>query len=146
MGCIMSKVRITDRGCWEYGGAGHARTGHGIAGYTVPGRTTTFYVHRWVYERTGKPMPDGMVLDHLCRNPPCCNPGASSRSHWARTRCRGDGPYRGERPQNSLQARPPAFCGDNLRILKGKSGPQRQYRECANMTTMRRAGEIRADK
>ena len=32
-------------------------------------------VHRWVLEEaTGKPIPDGLVVDHLCRHRLCCNP------------------------------------------------------------------------
>ena len=31
-------------------------------------------VHRVVYEIYGGTIPSGYHLDHLCRNPPCCNP------------------------------------------------------------------------
>jgi hypothetical protein len=30
--------------------------------------------HRVAYRLLVGPIPDGLVLDHLCRNPPCCNP------------------------------------------------------------------------
>jgi hypothetical protein len=30
--------------------------------------------HRAVYLTLKGSIPDGMDLDHLCRNPPCCNP------------------------------------------------------------------------
>lgn len=30
--------------------------------------------HRVSYEIANGPIPDGMVLDHLCRNPACVNP------------------------------------------------------------------------
>jgi len=32
------------------------------------------YAHRAFYERYRGPIPDGLHLDHLCRNPPCVNP------------------------------------------------------------------------
>lgn len=31
-------------------------------------------VHRLVYEHFKGPVPDGLELDHLCRNRACCNP------------------------------------------------------------------------
>jgi hypothetical protein len=31
-------------------------------------------VHRWLYERWVGPIPEGLVLDHLCRNMVCVNP------------------------------------------------------------------------
>jgi hypothetical protein len=30
--------------------------------------------HRYMYEKAGHTIPDGMVLDHLCRNRACVNP------------------------------------------------------------------------
>lgn len=30
--------------------------------------------HRYAWELVNGPVPDGLVLDHLCRNHACCNP------------------------------------------------------------------------
>lgn len=55
--------------CWEWTGQrGHV--GHGIAHFAGRGRL----VHRLVWEDLRGPIPDGLELDHLCRNPPCSNP------------------------------------------------------------------------
>lgn len=38
-------------------------------------RSSWRYLHRLKFEEwSGKPIPDGMTLDHLCRNRACCNP------------------------------------------------------------------------
>jgi hypothetical protein len=57
--------------CWVWTGA-HSKGGYGqIRG--VNG-TVTLYTHRWSYEHHKGPIPDGLHLDHLCRNRSCCNP------------------------------------------------------------------------
>jgi hypothetical protein len=57
-------------GCWEWTGA-HHRRGYGTFG--VGGRRTML-AHRFMYELLVGPIPDGLVLDHLCRNTSCVNP------------------------------------------------------------------------
>lgn len=43
-------------------------------GYGKLGRNgRTWRAHRYVYEQTVGPIPAGMVIDHLCRNPSCVN-------------------------------------------------------------------------
>ncbi|MGH7474177.1 MAG: HNH endonuclease signature motif containing protein [Candidatus Methylomirabilales bacterium] len=45
------------------------------AGYGNVGRKGgTSLVHRLVYEHFRGPVPEGLELDHLCRNRVCCNP------------------------------------------------------------------------
>lgn len=39
---------------------------------TVGGRSR--YAHRMAYEAFREPIPPGMQIDHLCRNPRCVNP------------------------------------------------------------------------
>lgn len=57
--------------CWIFLGATDAR-GYGIAGRGGGSRSTL--AHRLIYEAWRGPVPDGLELDHLCRNPLCCNP------------------------------------------------------------------------
>jgi hypothetical protein len=48
-------------------------TGYGQM--AVPGnRSKKEYAHRWYYEQAKGAIPQGMYLDHLCRNRACCNP------------------------------------------------------------------------
>jgi hypothetical protein len=56
-------------GCWVWQGA----LNHGY-GYTSEGEGNNFLVHCAVYKMLVGPVPDGLELDHLCRNRACCNP------------------------------------------------------------------------
>jgi hypothetical protein len=63
---------ITERedGCWHW-------TGNGTRGYgrfRPGGNRNLVFAHRWAYERFIGPIPDGLQIDHLCRNPSCVNP------------------------------------------------------------------------
>lgn len=42
--------------------------------WSAGGKKYRARTHRIAYEIAKGPIPDGLVLDHLCRNPPCCNP------------------------------------------------------------------------
>lgn len=67
---IMSRIVITDAGCWEYHGARNTE-GYG----NLTGQNKRLITHRFMYELTkGRSIPDGMVVCHTCDNPPCCNP------------------------------------------------------------------------
>lgn len=66
--------------------------------------------HRWTWEAVNGPVPDGLVIDHLCRNRSCVNPGhmravtpyenthadgsgAIAKVHAAKTECPHGHPY-----------------------------------------------------
>jgi len=62
-----------DDGCWEYQGT--KSKGYGLFGVQVqPGVWKSVKAHRFSYEAFVGPIPDGLHLDHLCRNPSCCRP------------------------------------------------------------------------
>jgi DNA-binding XRE family transcriptional regulator len=56
--------------CWEWIGYIHNKTGYGKI--TLDGRS--YLSHRVGYTIHKGPIPDGFVVDHLCRNRKCCNP------------------------------------------------------------------------
>lgn len=67
-----SKVRVDlYTGCWEWTAARHER-GYG-AFYVGPTRRRVF-AHRVAYELSVGPIPEGLSLDHLCRNTGCVRP------------------------------------------------------------------------
>jgi hypothetical protein len=49
---------------------------------------TMIRVHRWTYERFVGPIPDGLVIDHLCRVRNCVKPGhlevVTDAENWRR--------------------------------------------------------------
>lgn len=69
---------MDDRGCWEWTG------GHNVvSGYATmykpnsrrnEGVTKTLYGHRVSWELHNGLIPDGLTIDHLCRNRGCVNP------------------------------------------------------------------------
>lgn len=63
---LMAKVQINEAsGCWEWI-AGMKGDGYGAFGKTRS--------HRAAYELLKGPVPEGLELDHTCRNRKCCNP------------------------------------------------------------------------
>lgn len=55
--------------CWEWTGTLNSN-GYGV--FWDGDRAV--YAHRWSYEHFVGPIPEGMELDHLCRNPRCVRP------------------------------------------------------------------------
>jgi hypothetical protein len=73
--------------CWPWLGYVHR------AGYGMVHRPPENYAHRAAYRYTVGPVPEGLTLDHLCRNLICCNPahlepvtqGENNRRAWRAT-------------------------------------------------------------
>lgn len=63
--------KVIDLGtCWVF--TGHLNeTGYGMLGV---GGNKNQLAHRWSYEHFVGPIPDGLVIDHLCRVRNCVNP------------------------------------------------------------------------
>ena len=90
--------------CWVWTGRRHT-AGYGCS----PHRSTHYFAHRASYELVNGQIPHGLVLDHLCRNRLCVNPGhlrtctiaqnvtapgSLAAEHWRRkTHCPQGHPY-----------------------------------------------------
>lgn len=74
-------------GCWLWlGGLQHNDYG----AYTISGKNIR--AHRFAYSVLVGEIRDGMVLDHLCRTPPCCNPAHLEQVTQRENVLRGVGP------------------------------------------------------
>lgn len=66
-----AKVDRQDPGeCWPWKAS---RNGFGYGHFTVSATHRT-HSHRFVWELTHGPIPNGMCVCHRCDNPACCNP------------------------------------------------------------------------
>lgn len=64
----------TAEDCWEWQGPRNP-AGYGIFfTYPAPAVQVNRPAHRYAYEDTVGSIADGLVIDHLCRNPSCVNP------------------------------------------------------------------------
>lgn len=69
---LMAKVRHDESGCWLWTGA---LDGQGYGQIWAPvGKNQPLRAHRVAFEVFRGPIPDGLVIDHLCRVRSCINP------------------------------------------------------------------------
>jgi hypothetical protein len=66
---FLEKVAPSASGCFEWQGS---KTPDGYGWFSWNHRATL--AHRWSYEAVRARIPEGMVIDHLCRNTCCVNP------------------------------------------------------------------------
>jgi hypothetical protein len=71
---IMRLVHERESGCWEYASESRQGTSYRQVEVTEGGARVLRYAHRVVYEHMVGAIPEGLQLDHLCRNRMCVNP------------------------------------------------------------------------
>ena len=60
-------------GCWIWTGPRN-QDGYGRFHFRSGDKWATRVAHRISFEKAGGVVPNGLMLDHLCRNPSCVNP------------------------------------------------------------------------
>lgn len=117
-----SKVDRRPDGCWEWT-AYRNRFGYGRFG--MDGEVVL--AHRVAYEMLVGPIPDGLSLDHLCRNRGCVRPDHLEPVTAAENVLRGTG-WAGRNARKTHCPRSHPLAGDNL--MRNRHS-QRLCRECA---------------
>lgn len=129
------KVTPGPNGCIEWI-AGTNGVGYGLFHpYTTTGNSKV-YAHRWSYEQRFGPIPEGLHLDHLCRNTICVNPDHLEAVTASVNVLRGVSvPANNSRKTECKRGHP--LSGSNL-IVRPASG-YRQCRECCRERDRNRA-------
>lgn len=95
-----------------------------------------YRAHRFVYEQMVGPIPDGLVIDHLCKNTSCVNPDHIEPVTWA------ENLHRGASIQAKHARRRTCPRGHEYDATQG-NGKYRKCRTCVNEARrVRRAKEV----
>ena len=69
-----SRVAVrSEAECWPFR-LSVGSHGYGQIGWQEEDHNVMVLAHRVAWELTVGPIPDGLTIDHLCRNQRCCNP------------------------------------------------------------------------
>lgn len=131
-----SKYKVNqETGCWEWVGS----KVRGYGQFWVSSKKRLVLSHRYTWTNKNGRVPDGMDLDHLCRNRCCCNPDhlepVTRRVNMLRS------------PIASIKQTCPMghpMSGDNLGSRPGRTGlPIAFCRSCKRESDRRRYWEIK---
>lgn len=132
-----AKVHKTD-GCWlwqayvksnGYGALGRGRRGKGMA-----------LAHRMAWELTNGPIPEGMTIDHLCKNRRCVNPA------HLEVVSRGENTLRSSGPSAVNATKTHCIRGHSLEGARITAEGFRDCRECNKLEQRERRRKSAADE
>lgn len=111
-------------GCWEFDGCLVQGYGHAwLDGKQVK-------VHRAAYEALVGPIPEGLVIDHLCRNTACYNPAHLEPVTNAENIRRGVPHRRTFRPEYPVGDAVHDWCGQSSGYMRHRRRGEKPCAEC----------------
>lgn len=131
-----------ETGCWEWSEKRN-RGGYGVFTLSLTGGRTVL-AHRFSLKLAGVEIPDGMVVDHLCRVRHCVNPEHLDVVTNRENLLRGMG-WSGTHYRKTHCVRGHKFDDDNTVVYVTADGrEQRNCRECINFRARRRRARLAA--
>lgn len=121
-------------GCWQW--MGRTARGYGCFAIQFEGRRRTYGAHRYAYESLRGDIPDGLHLDHLCRNTLCVNPDHLEAVTPRENAWRSESTFVKRRLDTHCQRGHP-FDEENTYVVPRTSGGRR-CKECARRNRRRR--------
>src|SRR5690606_9570912 len=123
--------------CIEWPGQRN-QDGYGVWAKKIAGRQQQVRAHRMVYEAVWGTIPPGLVLDHLCRNRACTNPGHLEQVTRGEDVRRGivSEVQRGRHAARTHCKHGHKFTRENTRIVKDSRGVE--YRDCVTCSRARK--------
>lgn len=126
---------IQENGCWDWVGALNA-DGYGLA-TVAPGVRRSRQAHRIMYQKLVGPIPEGLQLDHLCRNRKCVNPGHLEPVTAMENTHRGTG-LTAQNARKTHCKKGHAFDITNTHAYSDKGKRGRRCRACGRKSAARR--------
>lgn len=137
---VTAKAERLPNGCWQWRGSSspsHGQVDHRYAKVRYRGRVKL--AHRVLYEGLVGPIPEGLTLDHLCRNSLCVNPAHMEITTLRENILRGNQPpARNARKTHCKHGHP--LSGANVRHHAGRT--ERVCRTCEREYGRRRRGHL----
>lgn len=125
---FFARVTEDENGCWNW----HRAAPNGYGSFAEK-RNKPVPAHRWSYEFMRVEIPDGLVIDHLCRNRLCVNPWHLDPVTQRENVMRADGPSALNARKTKCLRGHPLDAANTYVCPRGK----RECRICRNAATAR---------